>query len=240
LKIKTGIIVIFLILFITTVIVLIFSGNKIFTLKYIDIKKDFDLNEEKLIEYLGLYPVKPLWAYNINEIKERLSKQFYLSGYEVNVKYPNSMTIKLYIKKPFFKIAAGSGKIYVTDQEGFIFREYENKDDNIPLVLFKQNSKIKSGIKIGGIYQNMIDELNDLKNNNIQVFDSISQIEVLNNKKYGLDYIVKFKTYDAEVYLKNKIDVDSIIRGLACVLFVNKKEYSYNRLYYSENGFALR
>ena len=216
-----------------------FSGRSIFTVKNVEISKDFEIDREKIIEYLEIYPQRLIWKYDTKLMEQRMSKQFFLEEYRIFKKYPNTIAIKIKIRKPIAKTVGYNSRIYVIDKDGIVFRQAHQKDSIYPLLLYSEREKIKSGIQISGVYKNVIDVLYNLRKTSPDIYNGISQIEIFNSVGYGLNYIINYKTLYQRIYLKNKIDVNSIRRGLSCILFLEDTNYSVKKLLYTGNGFIF-
>lgn len=228
-----------LILFFVIILILLFLGKSIFLVKNIEINKDFDIDKKKLLNVMGIYPLRSILEYNINDMENELSKYAYLKEYNVSKKYPNTLLIKMKIRKPLAKVVGMKGNIFYIDEQGVIFKEVDNNFLNYPVLLFNIHDNIKYGVKIIGKYKDIIDELSFLQGKYPELFESISQIEIIDNKMNNVDYILYFKTMKQKIYLKNKIDVDSIIKALSCVLLLNNKEYASDMIMYTGNGFLV-
>ena len=174
---------------------------------------------------------------DVEEMNNELSKHVYLNEYKINKKYPSTLVITMKIRKPVANVVGQKGNIYYIDKEGVIFMESNNS--NTPLLIYDIRDNIKYGVEIKGKYKEIIDQLVYLKTNYLDLYNSISQIEIFNNQLNILDYILYFRTMNQKIYLKNQIDVDSINRALSCVLFI-KEKYSYaEKLLFTGNGFIV-
>ena len=200
-----------LIIFFVVVLFFLFLGKSIFLVKHIEIKKDFKIDKEKLLKFLKIYPLRSIWEYNIKEMNNELSKHVYLDEYKISKKYPSTLIITMKIRKPIANVVGQKGNIYYIDNQGIIFME-SNNNYNTPLLIYDLHDNIKYGVEIKGKYKEIIDQLVYLKLNYLDLYNSISQIEIFNNQLNRLDYILYFKTISQKIYLKNQIDVDSIIK----------------------------
>ncbi len=228
-----------LILLFIIILVFLFLGKSIFLVKNIEINKNFDIDKDKLLSILKIYPLRSIWEYNINDMEKELSKYAYLKEYKVSKEYPDTLVLKMKMRIPLAKVVGNKGSIYYIDEQGVIFKEVDNNFLNYPVLIFNIHDNIKYGVKIIGKYKAIIDELAFLKSRYSDLFNSISQIEVIDNKMNNVDYILYFKTMKQKIYLKNKIDVDSIIKALSCVLFLNNKDYASDLIMYTGNGFLI-
>ena len=235
-----GKVIVFLVILIFIFVIILFFfflGRSIFLVKHIEIKKDFNLNKNKLLKSLKIYPLRSIWQYSIKEMDNELSKHVYLKEYKIRKRYPDTLVIKMKIRKPIAKIVGEKGNIYYIDEQGIVFSGAQ--DNNNPLLLFDIHEKIRNGIEIKGKYKEIIDQLFYLKTDHFDLYNSISQIEINNNKFNRLEYILYFKTMNQKIYLKNKIDVDSINKALSCDLFVKNRYNASEKLLFTGNGFIV-
>jgi|GEM_PF-1582787 len=233
---------VFFIIFIFISIFLIFLfftlGNSFFKVKSVEIYKDFVIDNNKIIRYLNIYPAKPIWKYNIRKMNEKLSILYYLKEFEIKKKYPNTLIIKLIVRQPIARIVGKEGKIFLLDINRVIFQEVNNKNNDLPLILINSSDFFKNGIIIDIKYSDLLNVLYKLKKDNIKIYNSISQIscEVTNS---NLNYSLMFRTFNQRIHLKNSINVDSIKKGLSCILYLSEKGYFDVDLIYNKNGFVL-
>jgi hypothetical protein len=225
-----------LIIIFAVILFFLFLGRSIFLVKHIEIKKDFKIDKNKLLKSLKIYPLRSIWEYNIEEMNNELSKHVYLKEYKVSKKYPNTLVIKMELRKPIANIVGEKEDIYYIDEQGMIYMKANN---NYPLLIFDIKDSLNYGTEIKGKYKVIIDQLYFLKTNHSELYNSISQIEVFNNKLDRLDYILYFKTMKQMIYLKNKIDVDSINKALSCSLFIKDKYSSSEKLLFTGNSFIV-
>ena len=220
-------------------VIIFFAGSSIFIVKNVEISKNFKIDKEKILQYLEIYPLRPIWKYNTAIMQEKMSKHFYLEEYKIYKKYPNTLAIEIKIRKPIAKIVGADGEIYVVDKEGIIFRRILKRDNIYPLIMLEEREKIKIGIKIKGVYRNIIDILSTCKKEAPDLYNAISQIEIAINKKYGVDCVINYRTFYQQIYLKNRIDVDGIRRGLSCILYMENSNQYYKKLLYTGKGFVV-
>jgi len=238
-KSKTVIFLSIIIIIFIGILFFLFMGRSFFLVKHIEIKKDFNIDKNKLLSFLKIYPLRSIWEYNIEKMNNELSKHIYLKEYKINRKYPDTLVINMKIRKPIAKIVGSNGKIYYIDEQGIVFKEADNNILNIPLLIFNIRNNIKYGVRIKGKYKEIIALLTHLKLKQLDLYNSLSQIELYENKLNGVDYILYFKTMSQKVYLKNKINVDSINRALTCVLLLKRKDYNNSSLLFTGSGFVV-
>jgi len=230
----------FILLIITILILLAFFIP--FKLKNVTIKKinyDFYINNNKFLEYLNIKPGFSIWSYKTDLIKEKINKLYYISNSNVYKKFPNSIVIELKIRDPIAKISGYDSEVYLIDRDGRIYRDAFKSYQNIPVVIYDIKDDIKPGVVLKDRSKEILETLDRLKNDFKNIYSSISQIQVSKNKYYGFNYVINYKTYNYRIYLKNFINVDSIKRGLALVIYLNNKGYDNRNAYYAENGFIL-
>ncbi len=241
---KKGNIFTFFISFILIAVVILISLAFFipFKLKNVTIKKinhDFYINNDRFLEYLNIKPGFSIWSYKTNLIKEKINKLYYISDANVYKRFPNSIVIELKIREPIAKITGNDSEIYLIDRSGYIYRDAFKSFQNIPVIIYEKNENIKPGIVLTGDYMEILDLLDKLKKEFQNIYSSLSQIEINLNKYFGVNYVINYKTYNYRIYLKNFINVDSIKRGLALVIYLNNKGYDNGKAYYAENGFVL-
>ena len=238
-RVKKGILFIFIIVLFFTLLSLIFLGKSIFMVKNVKITKDFEIDKEKLLNYLEVYPIRSIFNYDTKLMEEKLSKHYYLKEYRVSKIYPNTLEIKILMREPLGKIVGKDSGLYNIDKSGVIYQDIGINRESIPLIILEENSNVKNGIKIGGKYEDFLDRLTFIKDKRYDLFLLISQIEVLNHNIYGLDYVISFKTLSNSIYLKNKLDVDSIREGLSCIKYLEEKNDYGKILLYTNNAFKV-
>ena len=231
-------IVIPLILFIVLTVFLL-TGKNTFILKKVKFSSDFDVDRDRLFNYLGVYPKKVLMNYNISDMNKKLDKLSYLKSYKVSKEYPDTLVIMLYIKKAVAKIPGENGKLFLVDETGNIFKEALNNYTENPTLIFSGNAKIKTGMSLNGKFFTMFNELALLNKKFDSLYSSISQIEVFELKNQPVVYKIYFKTSSNSVYLKNSINVDSINKGLSACLYFENKNIKNRKLYYTNNAFEI-
>ena len=236
---KKGIFFIFIIILFFTLISFMILGKSIFMLKNVKITKDFDIDKEKLLNYLEVYPIRSIFKYNIRAMEEKLSRHYYLKEYKINKIYPDTLAIKIIIRDPLAKIVGKDGYLYNVDKNGIVFQNLNTGKETNPLIIFDKNENVRNGVRIGGKYEEFFDSLNFIKNIRYDLFVMISQIEVLNRNNYGMDYIISFKTLSNSIYLKNELDVDSIRKGLSCIKYLYEKNDYGEILLYTDNAFKI-
>ena len=238
LKLKFILIIFFSIL--TAIAAVFFVGKYIVTLKYVKFEADFDLDKKKLLQYLEIESDKGVLNYNVDSMKEKLSKLLYLKSYDVYLRNPNTLVINLQIRRPVAKVVGENNNLYFIDETGFVYREVQNDYEKTPTLIFSGGAdKIKIGVIISGKYKNLLYELTLLKSNYSDIYDSISQFEVFGDAKDDVIYKIYFKTINHCIYLKNIINVDCISKGLAGAMYFDKINRNDKKLFYTKNAFEI-
>ena len=128
----------------------VFLGYYILTLKNVKFYADFDVDKNKLFEYLEIKKDKSILSYDTGLMKEKLSKLLYLKNYDVSMKFPNTLVIFLKARKPLAKVIGIDNKLYFIDESGMVYKEALNDFEKNPTIIFEGTDKIKLGVIIGG------------------------------------------------------------------------------------------
>lgn len=237
---KRNIVVIFIIVILgITCITTLLLSRTIFKVRNVKITKDFEINKTKLLNYLEIYPLQPIWKYNTKEMTVKLRKQKYLAYAKVTKILPNTIHIKIKEKKPVICIQNNDNTYYLVDREGSIYTKVKNNTFTIPYLIIHDIPEINNTGNINMISTNLIQTITKLKSLYPDIYDILTHIEITRNRAKLVDYIVNFKTLSHSIYLKNSIDVDSIKRSLVCALFLeNKNDYNDLLIEHTKNGFA--
>lgn len=214
---------------------LILISKEIFIVKNIVIDKDFTLNNEKFIKYLDIQPNKYIWAYDLNDMRIKLSKQIFLDDYDIKKRYPDTLVIFLRIRKPIAKVLT-DGRIMFIDKNGVIFTEVED-GSNLPLLNFNIEKELSYGKILEKKYTKIIDILLDLKNKNSNIYKNIESIDIVENND-NLKYYVQYRGINENIYLKNFINVDLLKRGFVLSLYLKENNIERKNPYYAGLGFV--
>lgn len=131
-----------------------------FNLKEIQIKNNFLLKEKDIKELLTPIYNKNLILLNNAEIEKAMKQNSFIESFIVKKKYPNTLKIKIFEKKPIAILIYGKKKFYLSDKIDLI--DFKNLEDfqNLPYVFGKKEEFKK-------FYENLkkIDfPLNSIKN----------------------------------------------------------------------------
>ncbi|OHD11421.1 MAG: hypothetical protein A2Z98_08570 [Spirochaetes bacterium GWB1_27_13] len=233
-------IILFLIIILTSLFIffICFFMFTNFTVKKVEIDRDFFLDDKKFYKYLNIKENSLIWDFDKKKIEEKLAKQSYLSFYKVIKKYPNTIRILLRLKKPIAKIVVQKGDVYFIDDKCSIFRKHKI-NYSIPLICYINEEKVTLNYKANDYIKKVIDSLVLLKNKNKNVYDGISQIDIIEHSNKNLEYIVNYRTINAKIYLKNYINVDLLERGLICALYIEENNLDVENVVYTGNGFIF-
>ncbi len=211
--------------------------NELFMLKKIDIDRNFAINEEKLYTALDIYPQRHIWKYDINKMKRVISSQNYLDEYLVKIIPPNTLKIVMKIRTPIAQIVTMENMVANIDKKGFIYKE-SNYSGKLPLINISKKDNIQISAKINQDYLKVIEELVSLKNKDEKIYNSISQIDVIEKKNRSANYVVYFRNIKNKIVIKNKISAETIRDGLVSSLFLQYAENSIKTAYFAEIGFV--
>ena len=118
------------------------TSNK-FELKEIQIENNFLLNKEEIKKLLAETYGKNLIFLKSNEIENALMKNSFIESFIIKKKYPNTLKIKIFEKKPIAILINKKNKFYLSEKNDLIkFRDLKNYN-NLPYVFGnKKNFKI--------------------------------------------------------------------------------------------------
>lgn len=224
------IIVSFFIIILVLALFFAFRIERVYILKEGD---DFNLDEKLLLEHLKIRYGFPLLLYNVKNIENKILKFSFFEKATVRKKLPNSLIIKIKMKEPVAYIYGKDNNIFLLDKEGFVYKNAFKNFFDLPLILSERKDLITTSITLKGVYKNVITTLAFLRDKKKDIFASISQIEIRESKN---DYILYYKRSKTGIYLKNSINVDAIIKGLAAIKVL---EDDTKMLYFVESGFLL-
>lgn len=210
-------------------------GKKIFIVRNIVIDKDFNVNNEKFIKYLGIEPNKYIWQYDIVMMGKKLARQLYLYDFFIKKRYPDTLVIFLRIRKPIARVLVDN-RIMFIDKKGMIFNEAEDNQD-LPLLIYNIKEDLDYGIILSSKYIKIIEILVDLKDKNSNIYKNISEISIVEEKK-SIKYFVKYKGINSNLYLKNFINVDLLKRGFVFFLYLKENNIESNNTYFAGLGFV--
>jgi hypothetical protein len=214
----------------------VFFAKDAFIVKNVNIEKNFPVNNRKLLEYLGINRNRFIWNYDIGEMETKLSKDKNLAYYKIEKKYPDSIEITLHVRTPLANISGTNGLVFFIDSEGAIFNKYDI-NYHIPLIIFNKNINLSFNSHNG--IADVLNNLNNLKENEKKLYDSITQIEIYEKNDGLSDFIVNYRTINNRIYLKNSINVDLLKKGLVCALYLTECGLNDRDIEYSGAGFVF-
>ena len=115
------------------------SFNK-FNLKKIEIENNSLLDEKEIKKLLVSINNKNLISLKFKEIENALMKNNFIEGFNIKKKYPNTLKIKIFEKKPIAILINKKKKFYLSEKIDLIkFRNLQNYDD-LPYVFGNENN----------------------------------------------------------------------------------------------------
>ena len=115
------------------------SFNK-FNLKKIEIENNSLLDEKEIKKLLDSINNKNLIFLKFKEIENALMKNNFIEGFNIKKKYPNTLKIKIFEKKPIAILINKKKKFYLSEKIDLIkFRNLQNYDD-LPYVFGNENN----------------------------------------------------------------------------------------------------
>ena len=115
------------------------SFNK-FNLKKIEIENNSLLEEKEIKKLLVSINNKNLIFLKFKEIENALMKNNFIDGFNIKKKYPNTLKIKIFEKKPIAILINKKKKFYLSEKIDLIkFRNLQNYDD-LPYVFGNENN----------------------------------------------------------------------------------------------------
>lgn len=115
------------------------SFNK-FNLKKIEIENNSLLDEKEIKKLLVSINNKNLIFLKFKEIENALMKNNFIEGFNIKKKYPNTLKVKIFEKKPIAILINKKKKFYLSEKIDLIkFRNLQNYDD-LPYVFGNENN----------------------------------------------------------------------------------------------------
>lgn len=188
----------------------------IFSLKKITIENNSLLKENDIKKSLKPIYDKNLLKLNNKEIKKILLQNSLIDSFKIKKKYPNTLEIEIFEKKPIAILFDKKQKFYISEKIDLIDYNMLNIDNNLPYVLgnkddfkiFYENlKKIKfpfNSVKKYILYENNRWDLETLNNKTIK----LSPQNYKDNLEHYLNLINKkeFKKYNLYDYrIKNQL-----------------------------------
>lgn len=218
----------------------VFIVLQIFTVRNVEVMKDFSMEDGKLLKQLGVQSNRYIWQYDIKKLENVLANQFFIDEYEVRKKYPDRMLFIIKIRKPVATISGKEGRLFYIDRRGIVFSRVKlpaGTEKQIPhLIVQGRQEKISKGTRLGGKYQTVVSLLYTLRKKEEVLYNSIAQVEIGVQKEGELQYVVDYKAINKRFYLKNQINVEIIKKGLCTALFLESAGSTVTSMFYSAIG----
>ena len=188
----------------------------IFSLKKITIENNSLLKENDIKKSLEPIYDKNLFQLNNKEIKKILLQNSLIDSFKIKKKYPNTLEIEIFEKKPIAILFDKKQKFYISEKIDLIDYNMLNIDNNLPYVLGNKDDfkifydnlkKIKfpfNSVKKYILYENNRWDLETLNNKTIK----LSSQNYKDNLEHYLNLINKkeFKKYNFYDYrIKNQL-----------------------------------
>jgi len=188
----------------------------IFSLKKITIENNYLLKENDIKKSLKPIYDKNLLLLNNKEIKKILLQNSLIDSFKIKKKYPNTLEIEIFEKKPIAILFDKKQKFYISEKIDLIDYNMLNIDNNLPYVLGNKDDfkifydnlkKIKfpfNSVKKYILYENNRWDLETLNNKTIK----LSSQNYKDNLEHYLNLINKkeFKKYNLYDYrIKNQL-----------------------------------
>ena len=238
----------FLILFFATVLIFIVLGTlivyRIFTVKNIIVKNNFDIDGNHIVKYLNIEENRLIWSYDTALLEETLLSLDYFHKYSIEKKYPDTLIIEIEVRDPIATIIDDSGVVSFIDTNNVIFQKY-NIDTLLPLIVYNGDSLFetefigdtKRAKTTNDLLKNVVRILSNLSISNRDIFNNISQIELL-EKKDELLYSIYFRNNGNRVYFKDYISYNLIVDSFISSLFLLESGINRSNIYYTGSGFV--
>ena len=188
----------------------------IFSLKKITIENNSLLKENDIKKSLEPIYDKNLFQLNNKEIKKILLQNSLIDSFKIKKKYPNTLKIEIFEKKPIAILFDKKQKFYISEKIDLIDYNMLNIDNNLPYVLGNKDDfkifydnlrKIKfpfNSVKKYILYENNRWDLETLNNKTIK----LSPQNYKDNLEHYLNLINKkeFKNYNLyDFRIKNQL-----------------------------------
>ncbi len=200
-----------LILFTTITINLKIVGSK-FNLKVVNIENNFLLDEKEIKELLDpIYNENLIFLKN-SKIANLLTKNTFIESFKINKKYPSTLKIKIFEKKPIAILLNKKEKFYLSEKIDLIeFKNFPNYQ-NLPHVIgnkeeFKilYDNLIKMNFPFNKIKKYTLYKASrwDLETKNSNIIKLPSQNYIKSLKNYldleGKNAFKKYKVFDYRI-----------------------------------------
>lgn len=216
---------------------LYYVSAKFCVVSKIELNKDFNVDTEKLYDFLDIEDGKFIWEYSSAKLNDKLATQTYLDEYNVKIKFPNTISIYMRIRVPVARIVMPDSTVAYADKNGLVFKE-SNYSGHLPLIIISKKSTIFTDKKLSAMPMKLVNVLTELKNRYPDIYNSVSQVDVAEYGKIDIHYIISYSGINKKTYLKNQINVDLIREGLVTALFLQGTDSQVNTAFYSGIGFV--
>jgi len=162
-----------------------------FLLKYININKDFALDNNILIQELDLK--KNIYSFFIDTkfIKKQLENTLLFENVSVRKDKRDTLFISLEPRKPLAYIQINN-KFYLTDKEGFVFSD-QKKDLSLPIIVLSSDKKEKIPFKLSDQIVFLLNNLYYLKQEASYFYEIISEINLVNYQNDFFDLLISIQ-----------------------------------------------
>ena len=126
-----------------------------FNLKEINVKNNIILKDEDIQSLLISFYGKNLIFLRSNEVKDKLMINSFIDSFHIRKKYPNTLELKIYEKKPIAILQDKRNKFYLSEK--------------VDLIEFKKIESLKNLPYVFGKLENFKIFYNDLKKTNFPV-----------------------------------------------------------------------
>lgn len=231
--------VIFLIIVISMSIaaLLYYASAKFCVVSRIELNKDFNVDTEKLYDFLDIEDGKFIWEYSEAKLNDKLATQTYLDDCNVKIKFPNTIYIYMRIRVPIARVVMPDSSVLYTDKNGLVFKE-SNYSGHLPLLIINKKSDMLTDKKLNAMPMKLVNILAELKTRYPDIYGSVTQIDAAEYGRFDIHYIISYSGINKKTYLKNQINVDLIREGLVAALFLEGTSSPVNTAYYSGIGFV--
>ena len=231
--------VVFLIVVISMSIaaLLYYASAKFCVVSKIELNKDFNVDTERLYDFLDIEDGKFIWEYSAAKLNDKLATQTYLDEYNVKIKFPNTISIYMRIRVPIARIVMPDSTVAYADKNGLVFKE-SNYSGHLPLIIISKKSTILTDKKLNPMPLNLVNVLTELKSRYPDIYNSVSQVDVAEYGKVDVHYNISYSGINKKTYLKNQINVDLVREGLVTALFLQGTDSPVNTAFYSGIGFV--
>ena len=216
---------------------LYYVSAKFCVVSKIELNKDFNVDTERLYDFLDIEDGKFIWEYSAAKLNDKLATQAYLDEYDVKIKFPNTISIYMRIRVPIARIVMPDSTVGYVDKNGLVFKE-SNYSGHLPLLIINKKSTIFTDKKLTPMPMKLVNVLTELKSRYPDIYRSVTQIDAAEYGKIDIHYIISYSGINKKTYLKNQINVDLVREGLVTALFLEGTASPVNTAFYSGIGFV--